>query len=344
LDRARLRADFFDQPGKTRAVVPRSFPSEDFQMNIIIRGAALAVAMTTLATPTLLRAHGFEGDRFFPPTVSTDDPFATDEFSIGVSTFNNPAASDGSSPKTREIDVSSEFDKEIFPKFALGVSGTYINLDPQDHQGPAQDGFDNVSIHAKYQLWENAPHEWILSLGCEADLGDTGSKALGVDSFTTYTPTIYFGKGFGDLPDALRYAKPLALTGTMGVSIPGQSANFDGSTNSDALQWDFALEYSLPYLQQHVEDIGLPKALSNFIPLVELANTTPVDRSGSTTTGTINPGLLWEQPDFQLGAEAVIPINAHTGPNVGAVFQVQFYIDDLFPKLFGHPVFFGRDK
>jgi hypothetical protein len=311
-------------------------------MKHILFLGALTCALVFVLSPNPARAHGFEGDRFFPPTIQTDDPFATDEFSIGVQTFNNPAGSDGT-PKTREIDISSEFDKEIFPKFALGVSGTYINLNPQGHQGPAQDGFDNVSVSLKYQLWENAPHEWILSVGGEADLGDTGSKALGVDSFTTYTPTLYFGKGFGDLPDSLKYLKPFALTGTVGVSIPGESANTDGSFNSDTLQWGFALEYSLPYLQQHVEDIGLPKPLRDIIPLVEFSNSTPLDRSGETTTGTINPGILWEQPDFQIGAEAVIPINSHTGPNVGAVIQVQIYIDDIFPKIFGHPIF-GHDR
>jgi hypothetical protein len=305
--------------------------------------AAMACAIMILTVPTTVRAHGFEGDRFFPPTIQTDDPFATDEYSLQFQSFNDPAGSDGT-PKTREIDVSSEFDKEIFPKFALGVSGTYINLDPQGHQGPAQDGFDNVELSAKYQLWENAPHEWILSLGCLADLGDTGSKALGVDSFTTYTPTVYFGKGFGDLPDGLKYLKPIALTGTVGVAIPGQSANFDGSLNSDALQWGFALEYSLSYLQQHVEDIGLPKPLSDCTPLVEFNMNTPFDQSGETTTGTINPGVLWDGKYCQLGAEAVIPVNAHTGPNVGVVVQVQFFIDDLFPKIFGHPIFFNHDN
>jgi hypothetical protein len=304
---------------------------------------AIVCALAIAFAPSPVRAHGFEGDRFFPPTVQTDDPFATDEFSVGVQEFNNPAGSDGS-PKTRELDVDAEFDKEIFPKFAVGVSGTYINLNPQDHQGPAQDGFDNVSVSLKYQLWENAPHEWILSIGGEADLGDTGSKALGVDSFTTYTPTIYFGKGFGDLPDALRYLKPFALTGTVGLAIPGESANADGSFNSDSLEWGLALEYSLPYLQQHVEDIGLPKPFRDMIPLVEFSNSTPFDRSGGTTTGTINPGILWEQPDFQLGAEAVIPINSHTGPNVGAVIQVQIYIDDIFPQVFGHPLFFNKES
>src|SRR5277367_4373757 len=243
-------------------------------MKKIFQGAAMACAIVILTTPTLVRAHGFEGDRFFPPTIQTDDPFATDEFSIGAQSFNNPAGSDGT-PKTREIDVSSEFDKEIFPKFALGVSGTYINLDPQGHQGPGQDGFDNIKLSAKSQLWENAPHEWILSLGCLADLGDTGSKALGVDSFTTYTPTVYFGKGFGDLPDAVKYLKPIALTGTVGVAIPGEPANSDGSFNSDSLEWGFALEYSLPYLQQHVQDIGLPHPFRDLIPLVEFSMSTP---------------------------------------------------------------------
>jgi hypothetical protein len=307
-------------------------------MKSILTWFALAGVAGTVITPTPARAHGFEGDRFFPPTIQTDDPFATDEFSVGFQSFNDPAGSDGT-PKTREIDVSSEFDKEIFPKFALGVSGTYINLEPQGHQGPAQDGFDNVELSAKYQLWEDPAHEWILSVGGEVDLGDTGSHGLGVDAFSTYTPTIYFGKGFGDLPNSLKYLKPFALTGTVGVSIPGQSTNGDGSLNPDALQWGFALEYSLPYLQQHVEDIGLPKPLRDMIPLVEVSSSTPFDRSGETTTGTINPGILWEQSDFQVGAEAVIPINEHTGPDVGAVVQVQIYIDDIFPKIFGHPIF-----
>ena len=161
------------------------------------------MAVLTLCTfTTKLQAHGFEGDRFFPPTIQTDDPFAIDEFSLTYSSFNNPAG-DGN-PKTREIDVSSEFTKEIFPKFALGISGTYNNLEPSKHgtlfdddgnaldTPPSQDGFDNISLSAKYELFESAKHEFILSLGGEIDLGDTGSKPLGVESYSTYTPTHLF--------------------------------------------------------------------------------------------------------------------------------------------------------
>jgi hypothetical protein len=311
-------------------------------MKAISTGAALICAGTLLITSTHLKAHGFEGDRFFPPTIQTDDPFATDEFSLTYQTFNNPASDDG--PKTREIDASAEFDKEIFPKFAVGISATYLNLEPSKHTDdgsdplPSQDGFDNLSVSAKYQLFENAPHEFILSVGGEVDLGGTGSKSLGVESYSTYTPNLYFGKGFGDLPNELKYLKPLALTGTLGVSIPSKTLD------SNSLEWGLALEYSLPYLQEHVEDVGLPHPFKDLIPLVEFSMSSPFNRSGETTTGTINPGILWESQYCQIGAEAVIPVNAHTGPNVGAVIQVQFFIDDLFPKVFGHPIFFGDDK
>jgi hypothetical protein len=310
-------------------------------MKNFIQGAALFCAVVILITPNLARAHGFEGDRFFPPTIQTDDPFATDELSVGIQSFNNPAGSDGM-PKTRELDVDAEFDKEIFPKFAVGISGTYINLEPTKHTdgsepAPSQDGFDNISLSAKYQLWEDPTHEFILSLGGEVDLGGTGSRALGVESYTTYSPILYSGKGFGDLPDSLKYLKPFALTGTLGYEIPGKSSD------PNVLDWGFALEYSLPYLEEHVEDIGLPHPLKDFIPLVEFNMSSPTNRSGETTTGTINPGVLWEQPDFQLGAEAVIPVNEHTGPNVGAVIQVQIFIDDIFPKVFGHPLFFNNE-
>jgi hypothetical protein len=300
-----------------------------------IAGIVSIAVLALFSLTTKLRAHGFEGDRFFPPTIQTEDPFAVDELSLPVvSVFHNPAGGDG--PKTREIDISAEFDKEIFPKFALGISATYIVLQPQGE--PSQTGFDNISLSVKYQLFENAPHQFIFSVGGEVDLGGTGSKAIGRASFSTYTPTIFLGKGFGDLPKTLKYLQPFALTGTLGDAIPSEAAD------PNALNWGLALEYSLPYLQQHVQEIAWLRPFRNVIPLVELAMNSPLDRGGGQTTGTVNPGFLWESRYCQIGAEAVIPINRATGPNVGFVVQVQVFIDDLLPKLFGHPLFFGGES
>ncbi len=281
----------------------------------------------------LAGAHGFVGDRFFPPTIATDDPFATDELLLpSVSYFTNPA-SDGS-PATKEYDFGFEFDKEIFPRFTLGVADQYIWQRPVGQA--ALVGWDQVSLSAKYQLWQNDPHEAIISIGIEADIGGTGGKNVS-DSFTTYTPIFYFGKGFGDLPDSMRFAQPLAVTGTIGQTFPTQASD------PNALQWGFAVEYSLLYLNQRVEDVGMPRPFRDMVPLVEFSMNTPENRGSTLTTGTINPGVLWEMPYGQLGAEAQIPVNRHSGPHVGVIVQVEIYIDDIFPKVFGHPIF-GEDQ
>ena len=296
------------------------------------RLAAVVTLVTAMSWGTArVEAHGFEAGRFFPPTIQTDDPFATDELAFPTITyFQNPGT-----PATKETDASFEFDKEIFPKFALGIEETMIHQAPEG--APAVTGFDNLSLSAKYQLWEVPEHEWIFSVGAEWDVGGTGSKKTGADSANTFTPTVYFGKGMGDIPDALDALKPFAVTGTFGVDVPTEG-------EQNALEWGLAVEYSLPYLQTQVKDIGLPEPLKNMIPLVEFALTTPINRGNGPTTGTINPGVLYEARYFQVGAEAVIPANSATGSKVGVVFQIQVFLDDIFPKTFGHPLFGGKDE
>ena len=91
-----------------------------------------------------------------------------------------------------------------------------------------------------------------------------------------------------------------------------------------------------------MRDIGLTEPFKNMIPLVEFSNTSPENRDGGETTGTINPGILYESKYFQIGAEAIIPVNSATGHNVGAVVQLEIFIDDIWPKIFGHPII-GHD-
>jgi hypothetical protein len=288
--------------------------------------AASGAVLTAIGlSTTTARAHGFVGARFFPPTIQTDDPFAADELAFPtVSTFKNPG-----SPPTWETDVGFSFSKEIFPKLALSFSETYVNLAPEGMS--SVNGFGNLSLNAKYQLWENVPHEAIFSVGSDWDVGGTGAKKIGADSANVFTPTIYFGKGFGDLPDTLKYARPFAFTGTLGEEFPT-------SADPNNLDWGFALEYNLPYLQSEVKDLGLPEPFKHMIPVVEFAFSTPENRGEGPTTGTINPGVLYENNYFQLGAEAVIPANSDTGSRVGVVVQLQIYIDDLWPKIFGFPI------
>jgi hypothetical protein len=278
-------------------------------------------------------AHGFAGDRFFPPTIATDDPFAVDELALPTISHVKNAAGDG--PANRETDLGFEFDKEIFPRFAMGISDTFIYQKPA--HGPSVHGWDNLTVTAKYEFWINPQHEAIISAGVEGDLGGTGEKSIGRSSFTTLTPKLYFGKGLGDLPDTMGALRPFAITGELGQSFPFSSKD------PNTFNWGFAVEYSLPYLQQNVADIGLPHFVRDLIPLVEFNLSTDENRdSGGMTTGTVNPGILYESPYFQLGAEANIPINRQSGTYVGFTVQLWIFIDDIFPHAFGHPLFGGQ--
>jgi hypothetical protein len=179
---------------------------------------------------------------------------------------------------------------------------------------------------------------------------------VGADSFTTWTPALFFGKGFGDLPNAVSFLRPLAITGLVGIAIPTSASTravtlndakgereIDVERHPNVLQWGFALEYSIIYLEEQVKDIGLHAPFDRLIPLIEVPLETPLNRGQSgPTTGTVNPGVIWSGKYFQVGAEAVIPINSHSGSDIGFVAQLHFYLDDLFPHSLGRPLFGGK--
>ena len=108
------------------------------------------------------------------------------------------------------------------------------------------------------------------------------------------------------------------------------------------MQWGFTVQYNLQYLQSFVRDVGLPTPFNRMIPIVEFAMQTPIEgRQAGHTAGTINPGVLWFGRYFQLGIEAVIPVNTRTGKNVGVLAQIHFYLDDIAPKIFTWTPFHG---
>ena len=50
-------------------------------------------------------------------------------------------------------------------------------------------------------------------------------------------------------------------------------------------------------------------------------------------------GIIYVDKYFQLGLEAIIPINRASGTSVGAVAQLHIYLDDIFPTTIGRPLF-----
>lgn len=309
--------------------------------------AVLSSVILAAGSGTAL-AHGFAGKRFFPATIAIDDPFVADELSLPtISTFRQPADDKGSA--TQDTELSVELSKRITPTLGLSLGAGLTRLQPEGQ--PSATGMNNLEGSLKYQFYKNDVHETILSAGVGVEVGGTGNGRVGADSFSTWTPTLFFGKGFGDLPDRMNALKPLAVTGTLGVSFPSRAStttiNTDtGDTDVEQhphmLQWGLAIEYSFIYLQSFVEDIGLGQPINRMIPIIELAMETPLDGRGGPTIGTVNPGIIWAGSYFQIGVEAIIPVNAHTGHNVGVLSQLHFFVDDLFPHSIGRPLIGGK--
>jgi hypothetical protein len=311
-------------------------------------GVLLACLFNATFMPQPAGAHGFAGDRFFPATLTTDDPFVADEGSLPTLSTIRPPGEDG-----REFDVEFDFSKRITPYLDAEFTWDAPNFFPR--AGRAQTGLTNLVLGSKFQFYTNAPHEFIMSLGLNVTVGGTGSIEVGRDAFSTWSPGLFFGKGFGDLPASLPWLRPFALTGNISVDMPSsaRTRSFGGidpdtglrevatDENPASVETDFALEYSLIYLQEHVKNVGLKAPFDRLIPMVEGVIDTPVDRGqGGLTTGSINPGVVWSGQYCQFGVEALIPINHRSGTNVGVLAQMHFYLDDIFPKIF-RPIFSG---
>jgi hypothetical protein len=296
------------------------------------RAAAPAAAILLLAATSHASAHAVCGNRVFPATLVMDDPGVSDELSLPTIQYL-PIPAAGGTPGGHSVDYGFEWDKNITRDLGFAINDDYFT---QRVAGKSLDGWDNVTLTLKDELPCNEEHEFMVSIGVIHEFAGTGSSLLRqagvIDAVGNTTPTLYMGKGFGDLPDSVPYLRPFAVTGELGYQVsdtPSVSPN----------QWDYAasLQYSIPYLQQNVKAFNLPDFVTRLVPLVEVSLTSPPT---GPATGTISPGVYYIGNRFQIAAEALIPANAATRQLQGTGFIVQFHVflDDLPPSFFTRPL------
>src|SRR6201996_1405455 len=214
-----------------------------------LAAAAAAAAGAVLFAPSLASAHAIAGDRVFPSTMAVDDPGVGDEANFEYGHQRVPGDNGDQSINTFDF----EYDKLITPRLAVSVDGTYAM-----QNNPRARGFDNFGVGLKYLLYVNDAHEFMTSIGVDAELGGTGSRAI-ADNFSTISPTLYAGKGMGDLPESLAYLRPVAIPAEAGPALT------TGAGQPNAFNYGVTVQYSLPYLQQHVHHIGFAPAVGEGI-------------------------------------------------------------------------------
>jgi hypothetical protein len=293
--------------------------------------ALLAGGLLAATGATSALAHVVCGARVFPATLTMDDPGVGDELSLPTIQYA-PIPAAGGNPSGRSYDYGYEYDKTITRDLGFAINGDYFT---QRGAGQNLSGWDNITVTLKDQLPCSEAHEFAVSIGVVREFAKTGSARLidagAIDSVSSTAPTLYAGKGFGDLP--IGYFRPFAITGEFGYQISDQR-----SVSPNEVDYAFSLQYSMPYLKQQVKALDIPEFFNHLVPLVEVALSTP---QNGPTTGTISPGVLYEGDTYQVGVEAVIPANGVTRQTQGTGVIVQFhlFLDDLFDKSIGKPLF-----
>jgi hypothetical protein len=54
---------------------------------------------------------------------------------------------------------------------------------------------------------------------------------------------------------------------------------------------------------------------------------------------TVNPGIIWAGQYVLAGGGGGDPVNSRSGNRLGWIAQLHFFLDDLFPKTIGRPIF-----
>ena len=202
----------------------------------------------------------------------------------------------------------------------------------------------------KTEIFRSNQHEALVSAGLAWGIGRSGAASVGANGPDTIQPGLFFGKGFGDLPDYFAWLRPFAVTGAIVDEVPVDTPTGNalvpnlatGKLQSilvpqvETLHWGLSLQYSTYYLTNRFTG-GPPKdePLNQLVPLVEFAIDNP--RIGAPVA-TMNPGFAYVAVTWQVAAEMIVPLNREGGNATGFRAQLLFFIDDLFPSVFGKPL------
>jgi hypothetical protein len=291
------------------------------------------------------RAHGYAGDHMFISTLLLDDPNVADEASLPTFSFLPSPPEEGGTPA--EYNVSFELDKRITRNFGFSLESGYSWLTrPGDKTA---NGWENLTVGLKYLPYVNGEHEFLFSVGVQRQLARTGANGSNgavlenADSSSTI-PSLYFAKGFGDIPvDLLR---PFMLTGQLSYQIADKKLKVDPDTGTpinngipNAWFGGLSLQYSIRYLSSQVKDYGLSSFVNRLTPVVEMSWSSPASKPNqSATTFLWGVGLNYTADSYAVTVEALIPGNRNTGSHRGVIAQFHLYFDDLFPNSLGKPI------
>src|SRR5215469_2112101 len=153
-----------------------------------ISGAAISGAGLALQFASA-HAHGIAGNRLFPATLTFDDPAVADEFNGPVlSRYNHPG------PDERNVldtSVAASFTRLLLPELAIMADSNWTQF--ARSTVPSQAGFGPTHLGLKGLLYENDPHETLVSASLAWGIAGLGNPAVHDTPYNVISPGIFFG-------------------------------------------------------------------------------------------------------------------------------------------------------
>lgn len=278
--------------------------------------------------PTALWAHGVVGKRLFVEPMVAEDANVFSEYDVVVPSYIKEEEGE-------ELELGTSLTLQLTENFGVEVEGEWVSLDPEE--GSGETGMANPEAVFKYVAFSSPAHEWIATVALEVEF-PYGAEEVGAEEFWGFGTGFFYGKGFGDLPEGLLYLRPLMLQGD---AVVHHHLTKEAEETHNTLSYNFAIYYSIPYLQQFVKDVGIPWPLSRLFPMVELNYERVLNGpNAGELEGFARPGLLWVGKSVELGLAAVIPVAGEVKDEVeiGITGIVSLYLDDMFPEAFREPL------
>jgi hypothetical protein len=274
-------------------------------------------------------AHGVVGDYVFLEPILTQDPTPANELDILQPSWVR--SSDANS-----YSIASSFEKVLWldrndmPRVSAGSGSSWTYVAP--YHGLNFNGFGALTMFAKYAFYYSLEHEFLASLALQLQV-PIGSKGIQSENHTSLGPVFLWEKGLGDLPDwsGLRYLRPLGIQSDFGY-VPALSGHTSHHMFADGI-----IEYSLPYLSNNVEDIGLKPPFRNLFLFNEINYDQLLTGPSGQTFPTLlaTPGIAYVGYHFELALATQFALNRASRPgNHAAVLGlIDIFYDSIFTRL-----------
>jgi hypothetical protein len=273
-------------------------------------------------------AHGVVGDYVFLEPLVADDPTPANELDL-------PELGWVKSSDANDYSIGFELEKVIYrdendmPTISLSTSAAWHHLSP--YESPSADGFENLDLAAKWAFFYSLKHEFLTSAALAVRL-PVGAAGIREESHTRVGPEFLWEKGFGDLPNlpGLKFLRPIGIQSDVGY-LPA----LGGHTNHELFA-DGVLEYSLLYLSNSVQDIGLKPPFRNLFLYTEFNYDQLVAGPSGETFPTVlaTPGIAYVGYRFEvsLGTQLALNNAAVPGTHAAVLGLIDIFYDSIVPR------------